>query len=473
MQNSKVIQLISSLQPKEIKGLEQYLAKHITPKEALVNALFVVIKSWIVTNDNTLIIKEVVLNKLHLSDDEGDKKFRYACTYLAQYVEQYLIQIHLQNNPITSNELLLKELQVRNAKKQFDTIIIDEFEKNKLNEPNFLNYYEKEFQLSELRYKALQPNELRGEKNNLQHLVEYLDLFYITRKLYYTCELLNNNNSYTFQYKANWLAELQVMIAQTKDKTPILDTYNTVLLTLLYPEDESHFLALQSKIEKLYPTLHPARFKELNTYLRNYIVRKINTGFNQYNNLLFENNIMMLQRKLFLLDQYFDEFAFKNIVVIALRVGQVQWAETFILQHQNQLNPLNKDNALTYNTAYLLFHKKEYHKGLQLLNQVSFTDAYYHLDSKSLLLKLYYELDETAPFFSLIEAFKVYLKRNKKINENQLLFYSNFIVFCTKLYKIKLQYPHKTEKLENELKTAIGVADKQWIITKLIEIKSK
>ena len=52
-----------------------------------------------------------------------------------------------------------------------------------------------------------------------------------------------------------------------------------------------------------------------------------------------------------------------------------------------------------------------------MLLKVEFNDVYYHLDSKSLLMKVYFELDEYDAFSSLVDAFKIYLRRNQTISE--------------------------------------------------------
>ena len=122
--------------------------------------------------------------------------------------------------------------------------------------------------------------------------------------------------------------------------------------------------------------------------------------------------------------------------------------------------------------AYYHFFQNNYDEVLTLLRSVEFTDFYYHLDSKSLLLKTYFELEETEALFSLIEAFKVYIKRNNLIPAYQKTGYINMIKLSSKLYKWKLNPKNNIQDIVDEFNNTKPVVDVLWMRKKLETLQS-
>jgi hypothetical protein len=98
-----------------------------------------------------------------------------------------------------------------------------------------------------------------------------------------------------------------------------------------------------------------------------------------------------------------------------------------------------------------------------MLLKVEFNDVYYHLDSKSLLMKVYFELDEYDAFASLVDAFKIYLRRNQTISEVQKKTYHNFILLINKLMKFKLNRSAPNAAFMEELEQLRPAADIPWL----------
>ncbi|MGZ5281755.1 MAG: hypothetical protein ACXWEY_05685 [Bacteroidia bacterium] len=98
-------------------------------------------------------------------------------------------------------------------------------------------------------------------------------------------------------------------------------------------------------------------------------------------------------------------------------------------------------------------------------------DIYFHLDAKVLLLKTYYELDEAEPFYSLVDAFTNYLKRNKLISDVQRSVYLNFVRYAKKLMQLHLGSKFSHAELRDEMSKLQGVANLQWLMEKMDELE--
>src|SRR5690606_2223412 len=118
-------------------------------------------------------------------------------------------------------------------------------------------------------------------------------------------------------------------------------------------------------------------------------------------------------------------WSFKNIVTNGLRLSEFDWVEKFIHDYSSRLDEKHRENAVTFNLAQLFFYKKDYPKVISHLSQVEYEDITYNLNSKTLLMASYFELDELEALNSLLDTFRVYLNRNKKIPATRRKHYLN------------------------------------------------
>ena len=165
-------------------------------------------------------------------------------------------------------------------------------------------------------------------------------------------------------------------------------------------------------------------------------------------------------------------FHFKNIVVIALRVGKYDWTENFIHTNKQRLPKASRENAVTFNLARLHYYKKDYEKVISLLQEVEYEDIVYILSSKSLLIATYYENNEIEALYSLLESFRVYLNRRKDIPDIWKRSRRNLIKFTKKLIRIVPGDNKAIEKIKEEIEnTADGIADVKWLKEKISELE--
>ena len=103
------------------------------------------------------------------------------------------------------------------------------------------------------------------------------------------------------------------------------------------------------------------------------------------------------------------------------------------------------------------------------MQTVEYSDVFYILDSKSMLLKSYYELNENDSLFSLCNSFSILLRRKKLISENHRVNHLNFIRFVKSLMRLDAKDNAKIKLLKKEIEQANKVADKSWLLEKIAE----
>ncbi|HET6990155.1 MAG TPA: hypothetical protein VFJ43_02480, partial [Bacteroidia bacterium] len=209
-----------------------------------------------------------------------------------------------------------------------------------------------------------------------------------------------------------------------------------------------------------------SELREMYQYVLNYCIKKINLGNINWQKTLFEIYKITIGNKVLMSEGHLSHWDYKNIVTISLRQKEFDWAKSFVENQKKFLLPAERENAYIYNLANVYFNAGEYSRSLKLLQQVEFSDVYYQLDSKSILLKTYFELDETESFFYHATAFRTFLNRNKLVSEYQRTIYLNLIRYSSQLMKaagIKKKIMLIRKKVEENR----NIADLQWLLRKI------
>ena len=199
---------------------------------------------------------------------------------------------------------------------------------------------------------------------------------------------------------------------------PAVAIYHQILLMLRKEDNEIHFRKLRRlATEKAHHFKRQER-REIYTYMINFCIQQANAGKIEYlEELLTTYKEALINSVLFDESNQMLPSTFKNIVAVGLRVEQFEWTRKFIGTYKKKLPQAYQNNAYTYNLAKYYYATGNHDKVMRMLQQVEYDDVFYNLDSKAMLLKIYYEQGETDSLFSLFDSFSVYLRRNKLISK--------------------------------------------------------
>ena len=340
-------------------------------------------------------------------------------------------------------------------------------------------FYEEFLYQSEADKIFLSQARTHGDQS-LQKKVDQLDLFYLSAKLRDSCEMTNRTNIVAATYEFHLLDKLLEAIQANPElylHYPAIAVYFHILLMLKEPEEIKHFNALKEDIGRHVKVFPKDEQLSIYGYLRNYCIRKVNSGGTVFYSELLDIYKHMIEMGLMEADNKSLQWDFKNMVSVALRVGEFEWTYELINNIKSKLPEKVRDNAYTYNLAHYYYQTKEAKKAIRLLRSVEFTDVYYNLDSKVMLLKIYFEEEEEEAFYALVAAFKVYLLRNKLISKDTFVIYNNLVKYARKAFAYKAQLPYQRKgsakqiALLNEkvLETA-QIANRDWLLKEISEI---
>lgn len=413
--------------------------------------------------------KQELYQKIFGKIKYNDKKLRYLFSDLTAHLEKFITLIELEKDEEDFSLYLQRSLSLRNAQKAYS------FAKHKNSagqKRESTKAYLNNFRSAEISNHFDSKNLSRLSLLNYSSLLNNLDRFYFTKKLQLQCELINLKNVLNKEYDVVLIDPICEYISKNEFlNSPLTEIYYHILITLRYSGQvaEEAFQNVFELCDRHQQELTVEDLNNIYQYEKNFCIRRINSGDDKYRQILFDLYKTILSNKRIMNHDYFSPWEFKNIVTLGLRLKEGEWVKDFISKYINFLPPHERENALTYNTAMLYYYRKNYKFVLKYLQKVEFTDLYYQLDSKSILLKVYFETDEQEALLHHIAAFKIFLVRNKNISAYQLTIYKNFIRYTLKIFRAGTN-SKKLESLKMEISTSSNISDRNWLLERINDV---
>ena len=476
MQHALLAEAYKNLSPTELQKLSVFLNSPYFNQSSLIISLHAYLCSIHPELSPALLDRKKVFTDVFPGESFDDQKMRVFMSRLLRLIERFWVIERIENNPIEHKTQLLKELRERKSPrlmnrslKQAQTLLENEviptarFFLSKYEIQEEWNWFATHAGSSGSRTKPIE--------HYLQTAVESLDTFYLINKLRYFCTFKNNENILSFRHENFLYNEILDKLSREKGKFgPATSIYMQILLTLVESENEDHFVQLKALLQENADKVEPSMASEMNIYARNYCIKKSNEGNTRYLKELFDLYKNALDYGLLLENEELSPWSFKNITVVGLRLGEFVWVEQFLQDYAPSLPAREQENALTYNLAKLFFYKKEFSKVISQLARVEYNDVFYGLDSRAMLMKTYYELNEIEALMSLTDAFRIFLKRKKILSEVHAKGYNNLIKFVRKLAKVQPGSRKKLAQLKTEVSQTKPIMDIDWLFEKLNEL---
>ncbi len=322
--------------------------------------------------------------------------------------------------------------------------------------------------------KASKHLSVTGYAEKLSSADFYLECFYLTQKLeLYIGWLLYQGSRVSEKSVDLPIGFWEHLENERFDKVPLLTVYRQVVNCLNDPKEESHFKNLLVSLEVQSEHLTKTDLRKCYSIAQNYCALKINQGKREYYREVFEIFKKIIQKGILLEEENLSEGIFKNIVTAGLGVGAFEWTEKFIEEYSPYLPLGIRENARTFNLSYLFFHQKRYSEVLNLLQNVEYNDVVYVLGSKIILIQTYYELKEFLALESLIDSFRIYLRRNKVLSKNLKREYINYLGFVKNLTILSGFEKKGIAKFREKIMATTSPTYKKWLLEKIDEIQKK
>ncbi len=470
MKNAKLWKVLQKLSPREQLRFSKYVASPFFNKHEQVMALYVYLASFLDAPEEQCPTRQQTQKALTIKDKPH---FNHITSYLLQLLLDFLGYLEQEEQPLEQQQYKIRALRKRNLTLAIPTTI-KQYEQAQQRYPyQDTNLYRQQYGFYQEQDALFLLESTKRYDSNLQQKSDVLDVYYILSKLQIACDMASRNIIIEANYTPHLLSLIEQVLAEQPDyqeQYPAIAIYATILKMLTTAENEQSYHRLQDLLVQHIPLFSLAEGQQLFDYAQNYCIRQINRGASGYYQEFLELYKLQLKFGILLKDGFLEEWDFKNIVTVGVRLKDFEWTERFIRNNKKTLKPAVQENAYRYNLAVYYYATRQYKEALQLLYQVEFTDSTYHLGAKNIQLKSYYELGESEAFGALVDAFRIYVKRNKQLSTYRKEVYFNFLKIAKKLENLKQKKDYissaKFEAEKQQLQTYIAenkAANSDWI----------
>ncbi len=463
MTQSKLILLLKTFKKTEWRRFKEFLASPYFNKRTDLIAFFAYIAATLPDLPDKKLTKTVVFKKLYPSQPYDDKQMRYLMNYTLKAAEQFLGQQKLEYLSLKDNyileELVDRKLE-KHAKGYFEKIAKNQDS----TQEKSINHYYTQYKLADTANKHFNNQVLRKDDPNLQLSSDNLDLFYLINKFKYSCEMLNRQKFFSTNYDLHFTNHIFDFLKKgSYINEPLITIYSQVYDMQLKENAAEEFEKLKDFIQSYNKVISDTEKQHIYFYAINYCSQQIrnNVNRNYYATECLNLYLDGIEQEFLFVNQFLSPWTFKNVIRLGLNLKRYDWTEQFIQKYYKKLAPEFQEDAMHYNLADLYYRKKNYKIAQNHLQLVEYSDVFYNLDAKEMLLKIYYENNETESLFSLIASFSIYLRRNKKISMNVRDTYLNF---ATLLHQIVRTTKSKIPTIINKINQTKLVANRSWLL---------
>ena len=471
---SKIIKYIKDLGVREREQFYQFVSSPYFNQHDKTRELLDVILANIEHSKGKL-EREPLFKKLFPKEQFDEQKLHNVMSYLKKLYHRFLAQQYFEKQPLRSQLFTMEAAYESN---QFDLLTnrARQLEKVMQQHPHHNgDYHFVNYRFNHLLGFYSGGYVDRANTEPFQKMLHHLDRYYILEKLRNCCHLTANtmlfSTAYDFGFLEELLAYVQAHLEDFENDTPIL-LYYTILMTMREESDPAHYDRLKAILSHKTDRLTADEGYDLYNFANNYCIRQIKQGNSQYQRELFNLYQQGISGELMLNNGLISEWDYKNIITLGCSLKEFEWTEHFINDYKDKLLAARRENAYNYNLANFYYNKKLYDKALEVLRDVQFTDVTYHLNTTFIQLRIYYDLRDTEAFHGLIETFRIYVIRNRKITTVEKKGYTNLLRFAKSLASLKFNATTFSKKileekllaLRKKIETTDNVINKQWLL---------
>ncbi len=484
--DTKLIAFLRTFSKIELSEFDKFLKSPYFKKERDPLPLYNYLKRHYPEFPPDKVIEEQIINELYPGEKSDDKKYRdlvrNISSTLLKAVNEFMIHSSVKNNVMLKNRIVLNGFLDRNLLKYYDQYLTDTYKELSMMNQESATVALEYFQLEQLNtryfaytleYKKFLDHGIRSlEWNSAQFI---LNLIW-TAKIKYLEETYNN---------AKPESDFTNRIIEAIDIEKAIDAFSA---HEKYPQLLFNYYAYKSIINendldyyRKAKTIFIANRSNISRFEKNFFYadlmnilssgKDISDGYKRSE--LFEIMSFCVEDKAYKVsdDDFMHPSFYRSAVIHSTAVREYDWAENFIENYTDELQPEYVDNMKYFSLAVVKFARGDFEESLQYVSKVKYDFVRLKTDVKFLMLKIYYELNLEDPAHFLIDTFKHYASDSKEISEDTRISVKNFLKHYSQLHKLK--NTHKSSEVEFIRKTMDNeklLYHKDWLLEKANEL---
>ena len=485
MKKTKTFELLHILSKKEFLDFEFYL-KHFTKSRETSKCiqLYALLKKAYQKAECNWNKADITKDKIETAlNKNGQTAFRKLCTELLRYLEEYCAFLQMRTE---KNDYLLRFCAMRNKGTLFEKVYNESI--RKINFTEGLESLQQKCNILEQLHTLEFTNNPKVAKTDFNELFLSFSDFALIKQLRWYCMVLNRDLLATsFQISTDVEEEIDLILKLETKKTKrlfVLQFYQ-LCIKMLKGNDKSYFQLkellinnrkkIDVKDQKIFfnmmhsfcMTNKDISFR--NESLLNYFYR-FETGLLEENGYIAVQDVKNLCSYATLRTKMEEELAMTMTDAIDIFYKTTKKIKTaFRISTRN------------YHLGTLYFFHQEYNNVLKFLKPLKtekYANPYFHFDSRLVLVRTYYELQEegTDKLERGIRNFKSALDNDDFLSKKDKESYYNFVLAMRKLNALRYTYGYDQPKAEKHYKDLQKILEgyvsvKSWFISKLEDFK--
>lgn len=393
-------------------------------------------------------------------------KLRLANSALLALLEKYLTYQEKFYDEPRGKIRLAASYRKRNLSKHFH-ITLREARQSRERQPWRHADYFHDLNLLEWEQYQYDTSAKRTEELNLQTTSDWMDTAFIARKLRLACLALAHQAVFKTEYRVGLLeAVLAHVEATSLMEVPAVGLYFHCYQFLTDTKAAGHFEQFRQLLFAHAAAFPPDELRTLFLLAINFGIKKINESAEGWLHATLDLYKSALERDLLLENGLLSRFAFNNIVAIALRVGELDWAEKFIVRNKPLLERHWREATAGLNLARVAYARRDYKTALLNLQRSDYKDLINNLAAKTLQLKIYYETAEYDLLESHLSSMKNFIRRHAGIGYHRRN-YSLVAQYTRQLMTLNFSDAKAVATLREQIAQEEILAEKEWLLEML------
>ncbi len=474
MKNSQLYLIITQLGTIEHRSLGQFVrSPYHNRRPELITFCNLLIKSA-QTKDQVPNTREYYFGKIFPGQAYDDKKMRYTISFLNKLVKDFLAIEQLKEDQISAQRLVAKAFKKKGLSNIYEKEIqncLKLLEKKPFRNPQYyLDRYLIGYEDYELFYKSKKSSGKIEEI--LPKLNQSADIYMIATTLKLGCSW------FSFRLKEQpkqYQLLLQKILDLVEDQeayrqVPVVELYYYAYRMLTITQDDSYFKNFKHLIEQHQSAFPVEELSELYVLAINHCIKQANVGNRIYLEELFDIYKKGLDAEVFLNNGEMSSVTYINIAQSGLTQKAYDWVRTFIEDNKIFLKSSLRNEYYLFNLATYYNKIGNYDEVMEILRTITFDETMLELAARRMLLKIYFELNETDALFSFFDSFKNYIYRHKEVGyyKNN---YLNLIKYAKKLTDINPRDQKAVARLTEEITQTQAVAEKAWLLEQMRKLE--
>lgn len=479
MQQSKLVKGLKLLTAWELNHFGDFIHSPFFNKHEKVRELVDHLLAQAPDFEGLELDKQFVHEKLFPDEPFQEQRFKNLLSQTVKLYRNFLAFYELKNNDFRIGTSLLDAYRDRSMEGAYQKQYKALGQAVRKRDEKLQEIHLKELELRESFITWQNSRMSRSVEGSIQSASDQLDTFYLFSKMKYGVEMANRQGVVAQEFDPGMLPAVLAHLQRRPEilrEQPEIQIYLLIYRAFTEEDPDPAFKELMEQLMEHSPRFPRPEVREMYGYAANFCIRQVNKGKRNYLSTLFQlYKWALAQGAIYQSDGWLVQWDYKNIVSTSLKAGEDDWCRDFIEQYKERIAPEFRENAYAYNLASFHFEQQDYHRALMLLQQVEFSDVFYALGSRVILLKSYYEMGDLDALSSLCDAFKIYLKRNKTLSRLQFTIYFNLVGFAKKLADLHRKHAlssaaersEAAKALVEKVKAQRNTAQAPWLIEKL------